>query len=191
MNPDWELATERLRLLPCIDEHLDGLHAIDSDPQVMRYITGRPYTRAETANVIERVKARWATVGYSWWSFIESASGQIVGAGCVQNLRHSGSEPDLTCPIEIGWRVRRDKWRQGIASEAAQAMAQFAFQRLGIEVLYAVCNPENQASMAVMKKLGMRRRGLEGWYAQQLMVYEMTASEWRTAVTTVGQRAAR
>jgi RimJ/RimL family protein N-acetyltransferase len=176
-----EITTRRLKLVPCDDEHIDGLSALNSDPEVMRYITGRPETRPETLAMIERVKARWQEWGYSWWSLIEIGSGEIVGAGCIQNLRRHGTEPDLTCPLEIGWRVRRDKWRQGIAIEAAVAMADFAFERLRAEVLYAVCHPENTGSAAVMRKLGMQYRGLEHWYAQEVASYAISSAAWPAA----------
>ena len=176
-----ELATKRLRLIPCDSGHLDGLSALNSDPEVMRYITGRPETRAETQTMIDRVKARWERWGYSWWTMVELESDEIVGAGCIQNLRKAGTEPDPGCPLEIGWRVRRDRWRQGIAMEAARAMADFAFSRLGANVLYAVCQPENRASIAVMLKLGMRYRGMEHWYAQTVATYDITAQAWRVA----------
>jgi len=176
-----ELETKRLFLVPYRDEHLSGLSAMNSDPEVMRYMSGRPETLSETRTMIERVKARWAIWGYSWWTFIERQSGEIVGAGCIQNLRRDGTEPEANCPLEIGWRVRRDKWGQGIATEAARAMADFAFARLHAETLYAVCDPENGASSSVMLKLGMRYRGLDVWYARQLATYEITADAWRNA----------
>src|SRR5580698_5303191 len=154
-----ELVTTRLRLIPCNDTHLDGLNLLNSDLEVMRYLGARAETRSETQAVIDRVKARWASNGYSWWSVFELASGEIVGAGCIQNLRREGTDPDTSCPLEIGWRVRRDKWRQGIALEAALAMGDFAFGPLRAPLLYAVCNPDNAGSEAVMRKLGMRPRG--------------------------------
>ena len=173
-----ELTTERLRLVPCVDEHLDGLCAMNSDPEVMRYITGRPESRADTQSMLERVKARWAKWGYSWWTIIERQSGEIVGAGCIQNLRREGAEPDPDCPLEIGWRMRRDQWGRGFATEAAREMAEFAFAQRQASVLLAGCNPANAASIAVMKKLGMRYRGVERWYAQSVATYEITAEEW-------------
>jgi len=181
-----ELTTERLHLVPCMEEHLDGLYAMNSDPEVMRYLTGRPESREETRTMIERVRARWETFGYSWWSIIQVRSGEIVGAGCIQNLRRGGTEPDPDCPLEIGWRVRRDKWRQGIATEAARAMAAFAFTHLGAGTLYAVCHPDNSSSIAVMVKLGMRFRGVEVWYAQKVATYGLTADQWRIAHGTAG-----
>jgi RimJ/RimL family protein N-acetyltransferase len=175
----FELTTERLNLVPCRAEHLDGLNAINSDAEVMRYIRGRPESREETQSMIERVQARWARWGYSWWTIIERQSEEIIGAGCIQNLRREGIEPDPACPLEIGWRIRRDRWRRGFAIEAAYAMAEFAFERLNADVLYAVCHPENRASIAVMMRLGMRCRGLEIWYAQSVVACELTAADWR------------
>jgi RimJ/RimL family protein N-acetyltransferase len=176
-----ELTTERLRLVPCSHEHLDGLSAMNSDPEVMRYLTGRAQTRSETEAMIERVKRHWAKWGYSWWTFIERLSGAIVGAGCIQNLRREGAEPDPGCPLEIGWRLRRDQWGRGFATEGARAMAEFAFAQLRANVLYAVCQPENRASIAVMTRLGMHFRGVEDWYAQKVTTYEMTAADWHRA----------
>jgi RimJ/RimL family protein N-acetyltransferase len=139
----------------------------------MRYVTGQPETREETLAFIERGKARWQEYGFSWWSFIELASGDIIGAGCIQHL---GRDP--VNPLEIGWRLRRDKWRQGLAFEAAARMATFAFQTLGTPLLCAVCHPDNVASSSLMKKLGMRYRGVEQWYDKPLSVFEFTRSEW-------------
>jgi RimJ/RimL family protein N-acetyltransferase len=173
------LTTARLRLEPFDLSHVDGLHAMDADPEVMRYISGEPETREETLSIVERVQARWREFGYSWWSFFEIASGQIVGAGCIQNLRRAESpSPDPTCPIEIGWRLRRDRWHQGLASEAAVAMADFAFGPLRAPELYAVCNPANTASATVMRRLGMEELGLDTWYGQSLLTYRISAEDW-------------
>jgi len=167
------LSTPRLRLEPMADAHFDQLHAINSDPAVMRYITGRPETPAQTREMIERVRARWVEWGFSWWSFFERETGEIIGAGCIQYL---GRDP--AHPHEIGWRLRRDKWHQGLASEAAEAMAGFAFETAGAPLLCAVCDPENLGSARVMQRLGMSYRGVERWYEADCAVYQMTRADW-------------
>ncbi len=101
------LTTARLRLEPFDDAHVDGLCAMNSDEDVMRYILGRAETREETMASVERVKTRWARCGFSWWSFIELETGAIVGAGAIQHLRKREAEPDPAYPLEIGWRLRR------------------------------------------------------------------------------------
>jgi len=173
------LTTARLRLEPFDLSHLDGLHEMNADPEVMRYISGRPETREETIAAIERVQVRWREFGYSWWSFRARTSGQVVGAGCIQNLRRTNTPlPDRTCPLEIGWRLRRDRWHQGLASEAAVAMADFAFGTLAAPELYAVCDPDNAASAAVMRRLNMDDVGIDTWYGHSLRTYRTTAKRW-------------
>jgi len=184
------LATARLSLVPFEDGHVGGLNAMNADPEVMRYISGRAETRDETAAMVERVKQRWAEFGYSWWSFIERDSGEIVGAGAVQNLRRAATAaPDPACPLEIGWRLRRDCWHRGLATEAAQAMAGFAFETLRADELLAVCHPDNHASASVMQRLGMRHCGLQTWYGKPLATYQIDALRWRAAsgVATPGR----
>lgn len=172
------LHTQRLRLEPFNDEHLDGLFRLNSDPEVMRYITGKPETREETIAMIERIKARWIEFGFSWWSFIEVQTNELIGAGCIQYL---GRDP--ANPLEIGWRLRQDKWGQGFVSEAAQRMAAFAFDQIGGDSLFAVCDQENIGSANVMKKLGMQYRGIERWYDMDTLVYAMTRADWETKKT--------
>jgi RimJ/RimL family protein N-acetyltransferase len=180
INAMTQLATRRLLLVPFSDDHLEGLHALNADPEVMRYLTGRPETREETQAVIARVKQRWATAGYSWWTFIERDSGEVVGAGALQNLRHDmTAEPDPACPLEIGWRLRRDRWKQGLASEAARAMAHHAFDGLKVDELYAVCDPANLASARVMQRLGMQDVGIQTWYGRSVATYRIDAGRWR------------
>ena len=167
------LTTKRLRLEPFTDAHFDGLYDMNRDPEVMRYITGKPETPEYTRETIARVQARWAEWGYSWWSFIELETGLLIGAGCIQHIGR-----DKANPHEIGWRLRRDRWGRGYASEAAQAMAAFAFDTVKAPQLVAVCQPANTASSHVMKKLGMHYRGEERWYDMDCAVYGMTAEEW-------------
>ena len=174
------LLTPRLRLEPFTDAHVAGLNAMNSDPEVMRYISGRAETLDETRAMVEKVKRRWATTGYSWWAFVDGASGEIVGAGCVQHLRHDvKAEPDPANPLETGWRLRREHWGRGLASEAAQAMAAFAFETLAASELLAVCDPLNTASSNVMKRLGMVDRGMQDWYGKSVATYGITAEAWR------------
>lgn len=167
------LTTDRLRLEPFTDTHLDGLNELNRDPVVMRYLTGKPETREETAAVIERVKARWIEWGCSWWAFVEHDSGQIVGAGCIQHLAR-----DAANPLEIGWRLRQDRWGRGLATEAARTMAGWAFDSLKTPLLVSVCHVDNHASAKVMQRLGMRYRGVERWYDMDTSAYEITQSEW-------------
>jgi RimJ/RimL family protein N-acetyltransferase len=177
------LHTQRLRLEPFADHHLDGLYAMNSRPEVMRYITGKPDTREDVAAGIARVQRCWAAWGTSWWAFIEPQSGRIAGAGCIQFMRRDANPPsDLNLlranPLEIGWRLHPDFWRQGLAIEAATAMARFAFTTHAAPELMAVRDPDNADSARVMERLGMTYRGMENWYGTVLATHVISRDEW-------------
>jgi RimJ/RimL family protein N-acetyltransferase len=163
-----------LRLEPWTSKHLDGLNLLSSDPLVMRHVGGVTQSREETAAAIERQLGRWATHGFGWWSFFDRATGELIGAGCIQHVAGVPANP-----LEIGWRLRPNRWGLGFATEAAVAMGTFAFDRLGIELLLAVAMPENAASLRVMERLGMCYRGIERWYDMDVATYAITAAEWR------------
>jgi RimJ/RimL family protein N-acetyltransferase len=174
------LTTARLRLEPFADKHLADMNAMNCHPEVMRYLSGKPETLDETRAIIERVKARWLEVGYSWWSFIARETGQFVGAGCLQNLRREATPlPDPDGPLEIGWRLRRDAQGRGFATEAATAIVDFAFDVRAAQELLAVCHPENTASAGVMARLGMQDQGLQRWYGREMTTYRIDAARWR------------
>lgn len=174
------LTTERLRLEPIADHHFDGLQAMNRLLEVMRYISGEPETPEQTLTMIDVVKERWARHGFSWWAFIERTGGnergRLVGAGCIQYL---GRDP--ANPHEIGWRLVPERWGQGLASEAARAMAGWAFDTLEAPELCAVCLPENTGSAQVMRRIGMRYRGVEDWYGRPHAVHVLTRGEWQAA----------
>jgi RimJ/RimL family protein N-acetyltransferase len=178
------LTTPRLRLEPLGDMHFDGMQAMNADPEVMRLISGQPETPEQTRAVIERVKARWIAIGYSWWAIIERDSGELAGAGALQNLRREMTPlPDLACPLELAWRLRRDRWGRGYASEAALAIRDFAFDTFQPEELLAVCAPDNAASASVMARIGMQRQGLQHWYGKPQLTCRIDAAQWRSART--------
>lgn len=180
------LHTNRLRLEPFSDAHLDGLHEMNKRPEVYRFLSGQPETREQTAQAIARIQRCWAAWGTGWWAFVELESARVVGAGCIQYLRHEMALPsDLDSlrgnPLEIGWRLHPDFWHRGLATEAAERMAAYAFDRFAPTELLAVRDPDNINSGRVMDRLGMRYRGLESWYGMTLATHVLSQQQWREA----------
>lgn len=178
------LHTPRLRLEPLDWPHLAGLNAMNARPEVMRYLSnGEPETLEGSRKMIEIVQKCWAHFGYSWWALVDKATGRVAGAGTVQHLRREAERPaDLEAlranPLELGWRLHPDYWRQGLASEAAERMARFAFEHLQATELLAVRSPENTASGRVMDRLGMVCIGLDTWYGVPLATHRLPRAAW-------------
>lgn len=168
-----KLETSRLQLEPFELAHFDGLRAMENDPEIMRYISnGVVKTPEETLATIERVTLRWQQYGFSWWAMREKASGDIVGAGCLQHLANQDG-----APLEIGWRLNANHHGKGYATEAAQAIIQFAVEHIGAKYLVAVADPENAASQRVMQRLGMTYKANEQHYDVPCVVYEFHIAE--------------
>ncbi|CAD6557211.1 GNAT family N-acetyltransferase [Paraburkholderia sabiae] len=161
------LETLRLRLEPFDETHFAGLLALNSDPVVMQFLgDGSPATAVEVQASIASAKERWERFGFSWWSIIRQDSDEIIGAGCVQHIENEPGNP-----VEIGWRLKRDHWGHGYATEAARAMIAFAFDVLGVAAIHATTHPSNERSINVMKRLGMRSLGLQPYYGRLVAVY--------------------
>jgi len=175
------LASARLRYEPMSDAHAEGLAAMNGDPEVMRYLSGRPETPDETRAMIARVRTRWNEWGYGWWTLLDAATGEVVGAGGIQHLGR-----DRANPHEIGWRLRRASWGLGLATEAARTMTDYAFETLRAPLLCAVRHPDNAASLRVMDKLGMRCTGMEDWDGARVPVHALTRAEWLAARAALG-----
>ncbi len=165
---------------------------MNSRPEVMRFLSGHPETREQTAAGIARVKRCWLTWGTSWWAFVELQSDHVVGAGCIQYLRREASPPEdfeslKGSPLEIGWRLHPDFWGQGLATEAARRMAAFAFESFPIHELLSVRHLANTDSGRVMERLGMRFRGLEPWYGSTVATHVITRAEWERTPTSTSE----
>jgi RimJ/RimL family protein N-acetyltransferase len=114
----------------------------------------RTLTRAESAELIARIERGFQQRGYGLWAL--ELPGEIELAGFV------GLTPvdaDLPCApaVEIGWRLAREAWGRGFATEAARRVVRFAFDELGLGELVATTSAGNRRSRAVMERLGMRR----------------------------------
>jgi RimJ/RimL family protein N-acetyltransferase len=169
-----EIRTPRLllrRWLP--DDDLGPLSEIQADPVVMQHIgDGEPRSLDECAEDIERWEEEWDDEGFGLFAVELLGSGELVGA---VGLYVPDAPPRVAGHIGIQWRLGRQFWGQGYASEAAQATLEFALQDRGIDRVVAATAPGDTSSEKVLGKLGMDFTGEdEGHrlYAIDLTEYE-------------------
>lgn len=137
-----DIVTPRLRLRRARPGDLDDMHAVLSDPAAMRYWSTPPHVgRDETERWLNAMIA--AAVEESDDYVIEKA-GRVIGkAGCY------------AIP-EIGFILRSDQWRQGLADEALRAVVPVLFANHRIDALVADVDPRNAASLRLLDRLGFR-----------------------------------
>ena len=166
--------TQRLRLEPFDPTHAPALNAINNEPQVMKFLSaGEPETIEDTLAAIARVRHRWESLRFGWWAIIEQASGNVIGAACLQHVANQ-QEAEL----EIGWRLATSANGKGYATEAGKAAAVYAFNVIGVDHVIAVADQENTASHRVMARVGMQFRGIETHYDAQCATYVLKAHDF-------------
>lgn len=148
-----QLNTERLRLLPLADEHLEFEVELDSDAEVMRYINGRACSRAEVERAHRRrIRVAQQTPGLGFW--VGFADDDFIGWWILQPS-NGPDQARFALEADLGYRLVRDRWRRGYASEGARELIRYGFADHGLKRIFAQTNAENAASRATMSAAGL------------------------------------
>ncbi|MEU9980311.1 GNAT family N-acetyltransferase [Streptomyces sp. NPDC050856] len=148
-----EIRTPRLVLRRWHDDDLVPLSEIHGDAEVMRWIgDGSVRDLEQTAEDIERWEEEWDEEGFGVFAVELLGSGELAGAVGLSVPEYL---PQVLPAVEIGWRLGRQFWGQGYASEAAHATLEFALQDRGLDRVVAVCPVGDTASANIARKLGM------------------------------------
>ena len=155
MQPTFE--TTRLIIRPRTLSDTDFCIAMDREPGVTRFVSG-PWSDpiAHREFVEARTRGPYAG-GLGYWT-IQRRNDPASFLGWVLLIPVDAVGPE----IEIGWRLRREAWGSGVATEAAQPVLRHAFLTLKLPEVIAEIDPDNVASLRVAEKLGMKRRATEG-----------------------------
>ncbi|MFD6417601.1 GNAT family N-acetyltransferase [Streptomyces sp. NPDC060194] len=175
-----EIQTPRLLLRRWDPEDdLVPMAEINADPMVMRWIgDGNPLSLEETAEKIERWEEEWDDEGFGLFAVELLGSGELIG---FTGLSVPDFLPEVLPAVEIGWRLGRQFWGQGYASEAAHAALEFALQDRGLDRVVSIAQLANQASVNVMTKLGMTldRETVHPVHGAPLAVYAIDLTEYQ------------
>ncbi|KAA9380749.1 GNAT family N-acetyltransferase [Microbispora cellulosiformans] len=152
--PQATLRTDRIELVPLSDDHLEDEIELDADPEVMRYLTGRARDRAEVEVLHRRRLAAAERVdGLGFWAgFVD---GRFAGWWILEPPTRADQGP-VEGQAELGYRLLRRRWRQGLASEGARELLRHAFEDLRLTRVFAETMAVNTASRATMRAIGMR-----------------------------------
>lgn len=175
------LTTARLTLRPLESADWPAIHTFTGDAEVQRYISGTPLTEQDTRNLIEMLRGweRERPPRARAFAFVHTTDARIVGFGGLY-WTHSQER----WQAELGYTLHRAYWRQGYASEAAEALLRLGFTELQLHRIFAECHPANTGSARVMQRLGMRYEGCmrevewhgSGWW--DMLHYAILDHEW-------------
>jgi RimJ/RimL family protein N-acetyltransferase len=174
------LTTSRLLLRRWREDDLPAMAAVNADPEVMRWIgDGTPVDDDATAAGTARAEQHWQTHGFGLFAVEIRATGELAG---FTGLNTPYSLPEVMPSVEIGWRLGRRFWGQGIATEAARAALDFGFTDRALDRIVSIHQHGNDASGRIMRKLGMQLdRDITDSRGRQVRIYAISQSEYRAA----------
>ena len=145
--------TERLRMRRWRRDDLEPFAALNADPAVMEFFVA-PLTRAESDAFVERIEAQFDDLGFGLWAVETKHGGAFIG---FVGLARQTFPAHFTPAVEVGWRLARQTWGHGYASEAARAALDVGFDDFGLDGIVSTTSVPNVRSQRVMQRLAMTR----------------------------------
>ena len=147
--------TNRLILREILPEDEAGFFELDSDPEVHKYIGSKPINTIEQAReVIRFIRQQYIDNGIGRWAIIEKNTNNFIGWTGLKLIRTQTN--NHINYYDLGYRLIKRHWGNGFATEAAFASLDYGFNKLALQEIYADANIENEGSINILKKVGLR-----------------------------------
>jgi RimJ/RimL family protein N-acetyltransferase len=166
------IITARLRLRDFVESDFPAIYAYSSDPRVTKFLFFGPRDAESTADYLEGLLASQSEIPRSRFELAVEvrASGRVIGACDLSLIERS--------VVDLGYMLGLAEWGQGFATEIARALVDAAFLDLRAERVISTVDVNNQASIRVLEKIGMRweavfrkhRRAKNRWWDCHLYV---------------------
>jgi ribosomal-protein-alanine N-acetyltransferase len=170
-------ATSRLILRKFNESDAEPLLSFRGDPEVMRFSIAGPQMQEDIqTKYLPSCLQRYSRDGLGQWAVVRKSDGVCVGECgiCVQ-------EVDGEREFEISYRLRRDCWGMGLATEAARACRDYGFKHAGLRRLISIIESENAASIRVAEKMGMTLEKRASFHEIPVLIYSVANAVTGTA----------
>ena len=140
--------TERLSAERLQENHLEFIHQMHQDEQVMAYLGGIR-SREQTEDYMEQNLTHWQRYGYGIWILQEKVSGVLIGRGGLRNAVLGGKEE-----VEAAYGLLPQYWQQGLATEFLRHIVRIGLSEVNLRSIVSVTHPDHMASQHVLEKAG-------------------------------------
>ena len=135
---------------------LYDIYEYSSNPKTSQYLLWEPHMTMEyTREFIEIVISKYKSGEYNDWALVNKEDGKMIGTCGFTRIDEENSV------AEIGYVISPSYWGRGFATEAASKIIEFAFEKLNVNRIEAKFMFGNDASLAVMKNVGMKFEGYQ------------------------------
>ncbi len=145
------IETPRLKLRDWKQTDLASFIKMNADEEVMKYFP-KTLSAEETTVFYESIIAELKECGFGLYAVEIKENEEFIG---FIGFHRATFEADFTPCVEIGWRLKKEAWGKGYATEGAVSCLEYGFSKLGFNDIYSFTADVNEASQNVMKKIGM------------------------------------
>jgi RimJ/RimL family protein N-acetyltransferase len=164
------LETEHLKLRGHRLDDFPHCAAMWADPNVTRYIGGKPLTEEEAWTKFLRYAGHWSLLGFGYWAAEEKATGNFAGELGFADYKRD-LEPSLKGVPEIGWVLASHAQGKGYATEAVRAIVAWGDAHFQSPRTACIIAPENLASIRVAVKCGYRELQLANYKGKTTLMF--------------------
>ncbi len=170
--------TPRLLFREIIHDDADAFFDMDSDPEVHKYLGNKPVADIDKIHeVIDFIQKQYTENGIGRWAIIEKSTNEFVGWGGLKLVKElTNNHVNF---YDMGYRLRRKYWRQGIASESAIASLKYGFETLNLNEIFAAAHVDNDGSNKIL--LRSKMKFIETFYYDDSTFcnwYRISKEEW-------------
>ena len=165
-----KIETTRLLLRLPVADDAEPFVEIHQDPEVLALklvtLTGPPGGIEVGLRNVDRMLRHWDRHGYGQFTVVEKATARVVG--CVGFV-----QPDNWTDIDLGWIIRRSRWGNGFATEAARAVIDWAWNSGTMDHIVSLIAPDNLISIRVALKIGEQLEGqvISPFSGEKVLIY--------------------
>lgn len=171
MNNGIELLTDRLQLRPWTREDASGLVELNADPEVLQFTGDAPFQDLDEAVRLIEAYDQFKRYRMGRFTMINKISKEYMG-WCGLRYDSESGETDL------GFRLLKRFRNQGYATEASVSCLEYGFHSLGLARIIGRAVKENKASIAVLRRLGMKFEKNFNAHGSHCEQYSITLAQW-------------
>ena len=177
-----KLETDRLLLRQWKVNDFPLFSSLNADPIVMEYFPST-LSEEESNRIARKIQSLIYERGWGFWATEEKVSRNFIG---FVGLHTPEPELPFSPCVEVGWRLAKEYWGKGYATEAAKEALKYAFDKLRLEEVYSFTSVDNSRSRAVMERLRMLNMNQnfehpkvpKGNALREHVLYKITKTEW-------------
>lgn len=171
------IETERLILREIITEDAESFFAMDSNPEVVRYVGMKPLTDiSQSVEMIASIQKQYAENGIGRWAVMRKEDKKFIGWSGLKLIKEINSHQNIH---DLGYRFTPDFWGKGYATETSVAVLNYGFNKMKLDLIFAYADIENDASNHILRKLGFEEKNKFIDEGDQCFWYELKKENFK------------